>query len=92
MRHGYKGRLNGGHRDYLRFAAPRTVRNIIHRLFEAYMKMSGARFLEQANDAAYADMLARFSEAIGRGLWTPRRNSVQNRLDQLRHDIKEPTS
>jgi len=46
-------------------------------------------FLETANDAAYADMLARFEEAIARGLWTPRRNSVQSDIERLRTPSEE---
>jgi cobaltochelatase CobN len=97
MRHGYKGAFEmAATVDYLFAFAATTGQVEEHHftaLFEAYIENGQVRdFLEQANDAAYADMLGRFSEAIGRGLWTPRRNSVQNRLDQLRHDIKEPTS
>ena len=33
-------------------------------------------FIEDHNPAALAEMKARFKEAIRRGLWTPRRNSI----------------
>jgi cobaltochelatase CobN len=57
-------------------------------LYEAYIEDQEVRgFLEDVNDAAYADMLARFSEAISRGLWIPRRNSVQEELEQLKKDL-----
>ena len=46
-------------------------------------------FLETVNDAAYADMLARFDEAIERGLWTPRRNSVHSDIERLRTPSEE---
>ena len=32
-------------------------------------------------------MLARFVEAIDRGLWTPRRNSVQAELERLQNNL-----
>jgi cobaltochelatase CobN len=32
-------------------------------------------------------MLARFAEAIDRGLWTPRRNSVQPELERLQNNL-----
>jgi len=34
-------------------------------------------------------MLARFEEAIERGLWTPRRNSVQSDIERLRTPAEE---
>jgi cobaltochelatase CobN len=34
-------------------------------------------------------MLDRFAEAIERGLWTPRRNSVQAGLERLRASPEE---
>jgi cobaltochelatase CobN len=62
-------------------------------LYEAYIEDGGVReFLERVNDAAYGDMLARFAEAIARGLWTPRRNSVQAELERLRQAAGGETS
>ena len=59
-------------------------------LFEAYIEDDRVReFLEESNDAAYRDMLDRFAEAIERGLWTPRRNSVQAGLERLRASPEE---
>jgi cobaltochelatase CobN len=94
MRHGYKGAFEmAATVDYL-FAFAATTRQVEEHhftaLFEAYVEDEHVRdFLADANDAAYADMLARFADAIERGLWTPRRNSVQTMLDQLRQAIKE---
>jgi cobaltochelatase CobN len=89
MRHGYKGAFEMlATVDYL-FAFAATTRMVDEHhftaLYEAYIEDDLVRdFLETANDAAYADMLARFEEAIARGLWTPRRNSVQAELDKRR--------
>ena len=94
MRHGYKGAFEmAATVDYL-FAFAATTRQVEEHhftaLFEAYVEDEHVRdFLADANDAAYADMLARFADAIERGLWTPRRNSVQTMLDQLQQAIKE---
>ena len=79
--------------DYL-FAFAATTRQVTEHhfaaLFEAYIEDEDVRsFLETANDAAYADMLARFEEAIARGLWTPRRNSVQSDIERLRTPSEE---
>ena len=89
MRHGYKGAFEMlATVDYL-FAFAATTRMVDEHhftaLYEAYIEDDLVRdFLETANDAAYADMLARFQEAIDRGLWTPRRNSVQAELEKRR--------
>ena len=89
MRHGYKGAFEmAASVDYL-FAFAATTRMVephhFAALYEAYIEDEAVRsFLEQANNAAYRDMLARFAEAIERGLWTPRRNNVQSDLEQYR--------
>ena len=94
MRHGYKGAFEmAATVDYL-FAFAATTRQVTEHhfaaLFEAYIEDEDVRsFLETANDAAYADMLARFEEAIARGLWTPRRNSVQSDIERLRTPSEE---
>ena len=91
MRHGYKGAFEMlATVDYL-FAFAATTRMVDEHhftvLYETYIEDDFVRdFLETANDAAYADMLARFEEAIVRGLWTPRRNSVQADLDKRRRN------
>jgi len=95
MRHGYKGAFEMATTvDYL-FAFAATTRMVephhFAALYEAYIEDESVRaFLEQANDAAYGDMLARFAEAIQRGLWTPRRNSVQADLEDLRKQLGQP--
>jgi len=97
MRHGYKGAFEmAATVDYL-FAFSATTRQVAEHhfaaLFEAYIEDEHVRdFLEQANDAAYQDMLDRFDEAIERGLWTPRRNSVQSDLERLRTPSRETAS
>ena len=80
MRHGYRGAFEmAATVDYL-FAFAATTHQVAEHhftaLFEAYIEDDQVReFLEDANDAAYADMLARFEEAISRGLWTPRKTA-----------------
>ena len=92
MRHGYKGAFEmAATVDYL-FAFAATTRQVeahhFAALYEAYIEDDAVRaFLQTANDAAYADMLARFVEAIDRGLWTPRRNSVQAELERLQNNL-----
>ena len=87
MRHGYKGAFEmAATLDYL-FAFSATTGQVreahFNALFEAYIEDDKVRdFLEQANQEAYHDMLARFEEAIQRGLWVPRRNAVHQALAQ----------
>jgi cobaltochelatase CobN len=94
MRHGYRGAFEmAATVDYL-FAFAATTHQVAEHhftaLFEAYIEDDHVReFLEDANDAAYADMLARFNEAISRGLWTPRKNSIHRRLETLRRSQEE---
>ena len=94
MRHGYKGAFEmAATVDYL-FAFSATTRQVAEHhfaaLFEAYIEDDRVReFLEESNDAAYRDMLDRFAEAIERGLWTPRRNSVQAGIERLRASPEE---
>ena len=87
MRHGYKGAFEmAATLDYL-FAFSATTGQVreahFNALFEAYIEDEDVRaFLEQVNQDAYQDMLARFEEAIERGLWVPRRNAVHQALAQ----------
>jgi cobaltochelatase CobN len=79
--------------DYL-FAFAATTRQVAEHhfsaLYEAYIEDETVReFLSSANEDAYLDMLDRFDEAIERGLWTPRRNSVQSDLGRFRAHIEE---
>ena len=92
MRHGYKGAFEmAATVDYLFAFAATTLQVETHHfaaLYEAYIEDDAVRaFLQTANDAAYANMLARFAEAIDRGLWTPRRNSVQAELERLQNNL-----
>ena len=97
MRHGYKGAFEmAATVDYL-FAFSATTGQVAEHhftaLYEAYIETEAVRdFLQTANRDAYADMLARFAEAIDRGLWTPRRNSVQSDLATLLNERMEPTT
>ncbi|MEC8538727.1 MAG: cobaltochelatase subunit CobN, partial [Pseudomonadota bacterium] len=97
MRHGYKGAFEmAATVDYL-FAFSATTGQVAEHhftaLYEAYIETDRVReFLQTANRDAYADMLARFTDAIDRGLWTPRRNSVQSDLATLLNERLEPTT
>jgi cobaltochelatase CobN len=94
MRHGYRGAFEmAATVDYL-FAFAATTRQVAEHhfsaLYEAYIEDETVReFLSSANEDAYLDMLDRFDEAIDRGLWTPRRNSVQSDLGRLRARTEE---
>lgn len=88
MRHGYKGAFEmAATLDYL-FAFAATTQAVTDHhfdaLFEAYIADDTVRdFIEEANAPALADMLARFQEALDRGLWTPRRNTTQKLINDL---------
>jgi cobaltochelatase CobN len=94
MRHGYKGAFEmAATVDYL-FAFSATTGQVAEHhfsaLYEAYIENRDVRdFLSSSNEDAYHDMLDRFDEAIERGLWTPRRNSVQSDLERLRARTEE---
>jgi len=94
MRHGYKGAFEmAATLDYL-FAFAATTQAVSDHhfdvLFEAYIADDSVRdFIEEANAPALADMLARFAEALDRGLWTPRRNTTQTLLHELTHPNQE---
>lgn len=88
MRHGYKGAFEmAATLDYL-FAFAATTHAVTDHhfdaLFEAYIADDTVRdFIEEANAPALADMLARFQEALDRGLWSPRRNTTQSMMRAL---------
>ncbi|MBA5776448.1 cobaltochelatase subunit CobN [Stappia sp. F7233] len=88
MRHGYKGAFEiAATVDYL-FAFAATTRAVkdhhFDQLFAAYLEDKAVRdFIEEANPVALAEIVARFHEAIDRGLWTPRRNSTHDSLKRL---------
>ncbi|MBS8259666.1 cobaltochelatase subunit CobN [Roseibium polysiphoniae] len=96
MRHGYKGAFEiAATLDYL-FAFSATTRAVgdhhFDQLFEAYIDVEEVRdFLEDANPAAYREILARFAEALHRGLWTPRKNSTHARLHELQAKLQYDT-
>jgi cobaltochelatase CobN len=82
MRHGYKGAAEiAATVDYL-FAFAATARAVddshFDALYEAYIEDSAVRgFMAAHNPAALAETEARFREAVERGLWRPRRNSIR---------------
>lgn len=88
MRHGYKGAFEmAATLDYL-FAFAATTNAVadhhFDQLYDAYLEDEAvADFIAAANQPALQDMVARFREAVDRGLWAPRKNSVYARLDQL---------
>jgi len=88
MRHGYKGAAEiAATVDYL-FAFAATTSSVkdhhFDALFDAYLGDDAVKaFLADANPAALGEMAARFAEAISRGLWHPRRNTIQTVLMEL---------
>ena len=85
MRHGYKGGFEmAATVDYL-FAFAATARAVSDQhfdaVYEAYVEDDTVRgFLERHNPQALAEIKSRFAEAIERGLWQPRRNSIAESL------------
>ncbi|HTQ35197.1 MAG TPA: cobaltochelatase subunit CobN [Stellaceae bacterium] len=85
MRHGYKGAAEiAATVDYL-FAFAATARAVddthFDLLYDAYLGDAAVRdFIAGANPAALREIEARFTEAIERGLWRPRRNSARDAL------------
>ncbi len=85
MRHGYKGAAEiAATVDYL-FAFAATARAVddahFEALYEAYLGDDAVEgFMEAHNPAALAETRSRFREAIERGLWRPKRNSVRAEL------------
>ncbi len=89
MRHGYKGAAEiAATVDYL-FAFAATSRAVadahFDALYDAYLGDDAVRdFMAEHNPAALAEMGGRFREAIDRGLWRPKRNSVREALAMAR--------
>ena len=83
MRHGYKGGFEmAATVDYL-FAFAATAHAVSDRQFDAvYDAYLGDRavreFLAERNPAALKEMAQRFAEAVDRGLWKPRSNSLRD--------------
>ncbi len=90
MRHGYKGAAEiAATVDYL-FAFAATARAVddahFDALYDAYLGDPQVRdFIAEANPAALREIEARFAEAIERGLWRPKRNSVGAAVAGERH-------
>lgn len=88
MRHGYKGAFEiAATVDYLfAFAATTGAVGDHHfdALYDAYLAEDEVReFLADNNPDALREIAERFEEAIERGFWAPRRNSVGELLAQL---------
>jgi cobaltochelatase CobN len=88
MRHGYKGAFEmTATVDYL-FAFAATSRAVrdhhFDAVFDAYLDTPQVRdFMAENNPAALREMAERLIEALERGLWRPRSNSVHNTLTAL---------
>ena len=95
MRHGYKGAFEiAATVDYL-FAFAASSGEVEHHhfeaLFDAYLGDEAVRgFIAEANPAALREIAQRFAEAIGRGLWQPRRNSAISLLAELGAGADQP--
>ena len=83
MRHGYKGAAEiAATVDYL-FAFAATARAVddahFEALYDAYLGDDAVvDFMQAHNPAALAETRSRFREAIERGLWAPKRNSIRD--------------
>ena len=87
-RHGYKGAFEiAATVDYMfAFAATADAVKSHHfdLAYDAYIEDETTRqFMFENNPAALREMAQRFQEAISRGLWQPRLNSVHERLQEL---------
>ncbi|MEZ5842452.1 MAG: cobaltochelatase subunit CobN [Hyphomicrobiaceae bacterium] len=88
MRHGYKGAFEmAATVDYL-FAFAATARAVrdhhFGAIYDAYVGDDAVRaFIADVNPEALADIAAKLAEAIDRGLWTPKRNSLYAHLAGL---------
>ena len=87
-RHGYKGAFEiAATVDYMfAFAATADAVKSHHfdLAYDAYIDDDGTRqFISDNNPAALREMAQRFTEAIIRGLWQPKSNSVHERLQEL---------
>jgi cobaltochelatase CobN len=88
MRHGYKGGFEmAATVDYL-FAFAATARAVrdhhFDAVYDAYLGNAEVRdFLAEHNPDALRELSARLGEAIDRGLWSPRRNSLRTELTEI---------
>jgi cobaltochelatase CobN len=81
MRHGFRGGAEMAQSVDAAFAFAATARAVdnggFERLYEAYLgDPTVAAFLARENQPAMDAIRRRFEEAIGRGLWQPRRNDL----------------
>jgi len=88
MRHGWRGAAELAQAVDALYAFAATLPTLrgdpFGLLFDAYLDDDRVRtFLEDANPEAARAIARRFDEAIARGLWRPRRNSVARHLSQL---------
>ena len=88
MRHGYKGAFEmAATVDYMfAFAATTGAVRDHHfdAVYQAYMVDDTVRgFIADKNPDALAEMADRLSEAIARGLWTPKSNSARFDLERI---------
>lgn len=86
MRHGYQGAGELANAVDSLFAFAATAGVVTDAAFDAlhaaYLEDEAVRaFLDRDNPAAAAAIRARFAEALSRGLWTTRRNSVARSLE-----------
>ncbi|MCX5514886.1 cobaltochelatase subunit CobN [Kaistia algarum] len=89
MRHGYKGASEMAATVDFLFGYAATTHAVgdhhFDALYDAYLGDETVRdFVADANPAALSEMSTRFAEAIDRGLWSPRRNSVHADLAEMR--------
>ena len=93
-RHGYKGAFEiAATVDYM-FAFAATTGAVKSHHFdlahEAFITDEATRhFIEENNPDALREIAARFEEAISRGLWQPRLNSVYDQLKELQHVTRD---
>ena len=86
MRHGYRGAAEIARTADILLAYAATLPVRLDRQFDLLFDATVgnddvAAFLRSANEAAHDAMRRRFDEAIERGLWQPRRNSVRQHMD-----------
>ncbi len=93
MRHGYKGGFEmAATVDYL-FAFAATARAVKNHhfdaVYDAYLGDAAVRaFLAAHNPDALREISERLGEAIDRGLWTPKRNSLRVELTEIAGSIR----
>ena len=82
----------GGQEYFFRYYDPRVLRKYLPTCTpEEVRSFFGPvrSFIAENNAPALAEMAARFREAIDRGLWVPRLNSVHETLTALTREHRE---